>query len=60
MQEVFEKIIEQLEEQKVKCIYDSSSIIGEKNGLRQSKSSSRKQSITKSATRIAESEKHGY
>lgn len=31
MQEVFEKIIEKLEEQKVKGIYDSSSIIGEKN-----------------------------
>ena len=31
MKEVFEKIIEKLEEQKVKGIYDSSSIIGEKN-----------------------------
>ena len=31
MQTVFEKIIEKLEEQKVKGIYDSSSIIGEKN-----------------------------
>ena len=31
MQAVFEKIIEKLEEQKVKGIYDSSSIIGEKN-----------------------------
>ena len=31
MQEVFEKIIDKLEEQKVKGIYDSSSIIGEKN-----------------------------
>ena len=31
MQEVFENIIEKLEEQKVKGIYDSSSIIGEKN-----------------------------
>ena len=31
MQEVFEKIIEKLEEEKVKGIYDSSSIIGEKN-----------------------------
>ena len=31
MQEVFEKVIEKLEEQKVKGIYDSSSIIGEKN-----------------------------
>ena len=31
MQTVFEKIIEKLKEQKVKGIYDSSSIIGEKN-----------------------------
>ena len=31
MNKVFEKIIEKLEEQKVKGIYDSSSIIGEKN-----------------------------
>ena len=31
MQAVFEKIIDKLEEQKVKGIYDSSSIIGEKN-----------------------------
>lgn len=31
MQEVFKKVIEKLEEQKVKGIYDSSSIIGEKN-----------------------------
>lgn len=31
MQAVFEKIIEKLKEQKVKGIYDSSSIIGEKN-----------------------------
>ena len=31
MQEVFKKIIDKLEEQKVKGIYDSSSIIGEKN-----------------------------
>ena len=31
MKKVFEKIIEKLEEQKVKGIYDSSSIIGEKN-----------------------------
>ncbi len=31
MKSVFEKIIEKLEEQKVKGIYDSSSIIGEKN-----------------------------
>ena len=31
MQAVFEKIIEKLEEEKVKGIYDSSSIIGEKN-----------------------------
>ena len=31
MQAVFEKIIEKLEEQNVKGIYDSSSIIGEKN-----------------------------
>ena len=31
MKKVFEKIIEKLEEEKVKGIYDSSSIIGEKN-----------------------------
>ena len=31
MQAVFEKIIDKLEEEKVKGIYDSSSIIGEKN-----------------------------
>ena len=31
MNKVFEKIIEKLEEEKVKGIYDSSSIIGEKN-----------------------------
>lgn len=31
MQDVFEKIIEKLEEQKAKGIYDSNSIIGEKN-----------------------------
>lgn len=31
MQDIFEKIIEKLEEEKVKGIYDSSSIIGEKN-----------------------------
>ena len=31
MNKVFEKIIEKLEEQNVKGIYDSSSIIGEKN-----------------------------
>ena len=31
MQDVFEKIIEKLEEQKTKGIYDSNSIIGEKN-----------------------------
>ena len=31
MQTVFEKIIEKLEEQKAKGIYDSNSIIGEKN-----------------------------
>ena len=31
MQEVFENIIEKLEEQKAKGIYDSNSIIGEKN-----------------------------
>lgn len=31
MQALFEKIIEKLEEEKVKGIYDSSSIIGEKN-----------------------------
>ncbi len=31
MQSVFENIIDKLEEQKVKGIYDSSSIIGEKN-----------------------------
>ena len=31
MNKAFEKIIEKLEEEKVKGIYDSSSIIGEKN-----------------------------
>lgn len=31
MQNIFEKIIDKLEEEKVKGIYDSSSIIGEKN-----------------------------